>query len=136
MTDPGLTLFHAPASKEWAVFFGRDFAGSKMNIFFRGKEKMLITYEYECSFCELQFEFDQAIRDEPLSKCPNCGEKPTRLISGGSGFIWKGGDNGPGRFTTPLSSKLSESACSGKSKTCDKKAAKPKAGKKPCKKSG
>ncbi len=29
-----------------------------------------------------------------------CGKNPHRLISGGSGFIWKGGDNGPGRFST------------------------------------
>ncbi|MEW6721109.1 MAG: zinc ribbon domain-containing protein [Thermodesulfobacteriota bacterium] len=61
---------------------------------------MLITYEYECGSCGYRFERDQAISDKPVAKCPKCGKKPQRLISGGSGFIWKGGDNGPGRFTS------------------------------------
>jgi putative FmdB family regulatory protein len=99
---------------------------------------MLLTYEYECGFCGHQFEFDQAIKDEPLGKCPKCGKKPTRLVSGGSGFIWKGGDNGPGRFTTSSDTchiEESGAACCAKGKPCDKKPVKPKAGKNPRKKS-
>jgi len=61
---------------------------------------MLITYEYECDSCGHRFERSQSIHDEPVSKCPKCGRKPHRLISGGSGFIYKGGDNGPGRFSS------------------------------------
>ena len=60
----------------------------------------MITYEYECGSCGHRFERSQSITDKPVSKCPECGKKPQRLISGGSGFIWKGGDNGPGRFTS------------------------------------
>jgi len=61
---------------------------------------MLITYEYECGSCGHRFEREQHITDEPVRECPKCGKNPHRLISGGSGFIWKGGDNGPGRFST------------------------------------
>jgi putative FmdB family regulatory protein len=118
--------------------FGRGFRRFEKEYIFRGKEKMLLTYEYECGFCGHQFEFDQHIKDEPLSKCPKCGKKPTRLISGGSGFIWKGGDNGPGRFNTPLNScpiEESGATCCAKGKPCDKKPVKPKTEKKPRKKS-
>lgn len=61
---------------------------------------MLITYEYECGSCGHRFEREQHISEEPVRECPKCGKEPHRLISGGSGFIWKGGDNGPGRFST------------------------------------
>jgi len=60
---------------------------------------MLITYEYECGSCGFRFERDQSISEKPVGKCPKCGKRPHRLISGGSGFIYKGGDNGPGRFS-------------------------------------
>ena len=86
---------------------------------------MLLTYEYECGFCNYRFEYDQAISDKPLGKCPKCGKKPQRLISGGSGFIWKGGDNGPGRFSSAPdrgSAKTSKATASGKSKAAGKAA--------------
>jgi len=77
----------------------------------------MLTYEYECGSCHHRFERNQSINDKPESKCPECGEKPYRLISGGSGFIWKGGDNGPGRFSAPADSspaETSKAACCGK----------------------
>ena len=80
----------------------------------------MITYEYECGSCGHQFERDQSINDEPVSKCPKCGKKPHRLISGGSGFIWKGGDNGPGRFSAFADSSPVEkpkAVCRGKGKS-------------------
>jgi putative FmdB family regulatory protein len=48
------------------------------------------TYEYQCSGCKYYFERFQKITDTPLKKCPKCGNKVIRLISGGSGFIFKG----------------------------------------------
>ncbi len=84
---------------------------------------MLITYEYECGSCGHRFEREQSIKDNPVSKCPKCGKKPHRLISGGSGFIWKGGDNGPGRFSSiPDSCPMDKTGatCCGKGKPCDK----------------
>ncbi len=49
------------------------------------------TYEYECRSCDHHFEKSQSITAEPLKTCPKCGkEKVIRLISSGSGFIFKG----------------------------------------------
>lgn len=48
------------------------------------------TYEYECSKCHHHLEDLQKMTDKPLTKCPVCGGKLRRLISGGSGLIFKG----------------------------------------------
>ncbi len=47
------------------------------------------TYEYECSKGH-QFEVEQRITEEPLTRCKICRSKATRLISP-STFILKGG---------------------------------------------
>jgi putative FmdB family regulatory protein len=47
-------------------------------------------YEYECTSCGHRFERSQGMNDPPLKKCPECGEKVRRLISGGGGVIFKG----------------------------------------------
>ncbi|MFQ5477185.1 MAG: FmdB family zinc ribbon protein [Candidatus Binatia bacterium] len=46
-------------------------------------------YEYECSKCG-QFEYAQRITDDPLSRCPSCRRRVTKLISSTS-FRLKGG---------------------------------------------
>jgi putative FmdB family regulatory protein len=48
------------------------------------------TYEYQCVSCGHRFEAFQAISDEPIRVCPKCGSRVQRLISGGSGLIFKG----------------------------------------------
>ncbi|MDR2784150.1 MAG: zinc ribbon domain-containing protein [Treponema sp.] len=48
------------------------------------------TYEYECKDCGHVFEVFQSIKDEPLKVCPKCGKEIRRLITGGSGVIFKG----------------------------------------------
>ena len=60
-------------------------------------------YEYVCRKCG--HEFGQLIRssgDEKSLACPECGKKPHRLISGGSGFITRGGDGSPGKGWEPV----------------------------------
>ncbi|MBA3683626.1 MAG: zinc ribbon domain-containing protein [Planctomycetes bacterium] len=48
------------------------------------------TYEYACSSCGIVEAF-QAMRDEPLKKCPKCKRcKVVRIFSGGAGVIFKG----------------------------------------------
>ncbi|WP_408999073.1 FmdB family zinc ribbon protein [Syntrophus buswellii] len=47
------------------------------------------TYEYECELCGLKFERQQAISEGPLSECPECRGAVRRLISGGTGFLFK-----------------------------------------------
>ena len=48
------------------------------------------TYEYECKSCGHTFEVFQAMSDEPLKNCPECGKAVRRLINGGTGVIFKG----------------------------------------------
>lgn len=46
------------------------------------------TYEYYCKSCG-EFEIEQRITEDVLSKCPTCKKKVKRLISASS-FILKG----------------------------------------------
>ncbi len=48
------------------------------------------TYSYVCSRCEHTFERFQKMTDKPVKKCPECGSKVERLITGGGGIIFKG----------------------------------------------
>jgi putative FmdB family regulatory protein len=51
-----------------------------------------MTYEYVCGACGHQWEAEQSIKDRPLEECVSCGaKKAKRLISGGTGFLLKGG---------------------------------------------
>lgn len=47
------------------------------------------TYEYRCQKGH-EFEAFQRMSDEPITSCPTCGERAERLLSGGSGFLFKG----------------------------------------------
>ena len=48
------------------------------------------TYEYECRDCQYNFERFQAMSEEPVKVCPQCGGRVRRMIGGGSGIIFKG----------------------------------------------
>ena len=48
------------------------------------------TYDYRCELCDTTFEYFQNMSDKPLDKCPDCNGKVRRLVSGGSGLIFKG----------------------------------------------
>ena len=48
------------------------------------------TYEYQCQKCKRRREAFQSITAKPLTKCPKCGGRLKRLISSGSGFLFKG----------------------------------------------
>ena len=51
------------------------------------------TYEYICNDCGSRFEYFQSMSSSPLSHHPKCKENGTdveRLISGGTGLIFKG----------------------------------------------
>ena len=48
------------------------------------------TYDYKCENCDHMFEYFQALSDLLLKKCPECSGKIRRLVSGGSGLIFKG----------------------------------------------
>jgi putative FmdB family regulatory protein len=49
------------------------------------------TYEYACKVCAHEWEFEQSIKDAPLTECPQCHNATARRqISRGTGFILKG----------------------------------------------
>ena len=47
------------------------------------------TYEYRCAKGHT-FQRIQKMSDKPVAKCPRCGAKASRVISGGQGLIFKG----------------------------------------------
>ncbi|MBU1124645.1 MAG: zinc ribbon domain-containing protein [Candidatus Omnitrophica bacterium] len=47
-------------------------------------------YDYVCTVCGHTFEAFQKMTDKLLSRCPKCKKKLRRIISGGTGFIFKG----------------------------------------------
>ncbi|MFZ5979491.1 MAG: FmdB family zinc ribbon protein [Candidatus Zixiibacteriota bacterium] len=48
------------------------------------------TYQYRCPHCHYEFEEFQSITEDPIKKCPRCKKDTHRIISGGSGFLFKG----------------------------------------------
>ena len=51
-----------------------------------------MTYEYLCTACEHVWEAEQSISEAPLKTCPRCKKDAAkRQVSGGAGFILKGG---------------------------------------------
>ena len=48
------------------------------------------TYEYECRKCGHHFDQFQPITAKSLTQCPKCKGKIRRVISGGSGVLFKG----------------------------------------------
>lgn len=48
------------------------------------------TYDYECKVCGHTFEAFQSMSEDPIRQCPECGKEVRRLISGGTGVIFRG----------------------------------------------
>src|SRR5262245_53445054 len=49
------------------------------------------TYDYVCDACRHEFEEFQSMKDEPLTKCPECGKKKLRRLFGtGAAILFKG----------------------------------------------
>ncbi|MFA5363247.1 MAG: FmdB family zinc ribbon protein [Candidatus Omnitrophota bacterium] len=72
------------------------------------------TYEYECTKCGNRFDVFQKMTDDPDAKCPKCKIKAKRLISGGTGIIFKGS----GFYETDYKKKSSGRKSSGEAPSC------------------
>ena len=48
------------------------------------------TYNYYCNNCDSHFSYFQKMSEVSISKCEECGSKIERIITGGSGLIFKG----------------------------------------------
>ncbi len=76
------------------------------------------TYDYICTDCNYKFEHFQSMSDEPIRVCPNCGGRVRRIISGGTGLIFKGSgyyitdykrkSNSPEVLKKPIESKITK----------------------------
>tara|TARA_Y100000739_G_C20604096_1_gene464599 strand:+ start:1499 stop:1759 length:261 start_codon:yes stop_codon:yes gene_type:complete len=84
------------------------------------------TYDYFCEKCQNTFEYFQSMSDSALEKCPKCNNKVRRLISGGSGLIFKGS----GFYLTDYVQKKEKKSSSENKKKTDKKKPKEKSKKK------
>ncbi len=79
----------------------------------------MLTYEYECKICGLRFERQQAISEDPLTECPECRGKVRRLISGGTGFLFKGsGPDQASRSEGGCSFERTGRTCCGREERC------------------
>ncbi len=81
-------------------------------------------YEYQCNDCGYRFEQRQNMTDAPLKECPTCKGNLKRLISGGSGFLLKGGgmhhSDGHGeRENSSCSLEQTGRTCCGRTARCD-----------------
>ncbi len=73
------------------------------------------TYEYACGTCGHQFERFQNISDAPVTDCPECHGDVKRVLSGGGGFIVKGGASAH----TRAGSCDRDTPCCGRAERCD-----------------
>ena len=48
------------------------------------------TYDYICEKCKQRFEHFQSMSSEPLKNHPECNGNVKRIVSGGTGLIFKG----------------------------------------------
>ncbi|MES1176455.1 MAG: zinc ribbon domain-containing protein [Myxococcales bacterium] len=86
-----------------------------------------MTYEYVCTACGHAWEAEQSISAAALKTCPKCGtDHAKRQVSGGAGFILKGGgwyadgygsSKGGGASTTSASSTDAAASSSSSSET-------------------
>lgn len=61
------------------------------------------TYEYKCTLCNQVQEVFHSIKEEPEIKCKSCNGNCKRMVSGGTGFIIRGG--GTRSFKSKFASK-------------------------------
>lgn len=80
------------------------------------------TYEYECNGCHLHFERKQSMKDAPVAACPECGGEVRRLISGGTGFIFKASDVNQQSQRKSCSLEDTGKTCCGAAQRCGKPA--------------
>lgn len=91
-----------------------------------------MTYDYLCTACGHEWEAEQRISEEPLRICPQCG-KPNakRQVTGGAGFILKGGGWYADGYASPKQGKANGKGSAGSQAKPDKAASSSGEGSKP-----
>lgn len=49
-----------------------------------------MTYEYGCDACHHTFETEQGIKDEPIRRCPKCGQETLKRLITNANFQLSG----------------------------------------------
>jgi putative FmdB family regulatory protein len=75
------------------------------------------TYEYVCDDCNYHFEELQSVKAKPITVCPKCRGRVHRLISEGTGLIFKGS----GFYITDYARKKSTEPTGEKERPSEKK---------------
>lgn len=76
------------------------------------------TYEYKCNDCGNVFDVNHSMQEDPQVLCPQCKSHAKKIITGGSGFILKGG--GSKYFGENTGSRCGkEQTCCGRSTPCE-----------------
>ncbi|SFN04242.1 FmdB family zinc ribbon protein [Thermodesulforhabdus norvegica] len=75
------------------------------------------TYEYECRRCGYSFEHFHSISEAGPGNCPVCGGPVKQIITGGTGFIFRGGTP-PGKA---CGYEHTGETCCGRGEPCDKR---------------
>tara|TARA_B100001142_G_scaffold324558_1_gene376510 strand:- start:2372 stop:2629 length:258 start_codon:yes stop_codon:yes gene_type:complete len=78
------------------------------------------TYDYFCKKCDKTYEFFQSMSDAPIENCSICSGKLRRLVSGGTGLIFKGS----GFYLTDYAKNNSKKSAVSDSKNTKKKSKK------------
>ena len=71
------------------------------------------TYNYYCHKCDSHFSYFQKMSESQLSTCKECGGKIERIITGGTGLIFKGS----GFYLTDYKEEKKKSVDNDKNKT-------------------
>ena len=78
------------------------------------------TYEYICLSCGNRFDRFQGINEVPLNSCPDCTGVVKRMITGGTGFIMKGGSGDTGGDNSLKPACGRDTTCCGSDHACGK----------------
>jgi putative FmdB family regulatory protein len=79
-----------------------------------------MTYEYVCTACGHAWEAEQPISAKALTECPSChAETAKRQVSGGAGFILKGGGWYADLYGSPQKKSNEPAAGDSKAKTAE-----------------
>jgi putative FmdB family regulatory protein len=74
------------------------------------------TYSYRCPECAHTYDKLQKISDRTRAKCPKCGTRGERLITGGAGVVFKGS----GFYETDYKRSSTKPAADGPAKSPEK----------------
>lgn len=79
-----------------------------------------MTYEYICAVCSHEWEASQPISAPALTQCPKCKKQSAkRQVSGGTGFLLKGGGWYADLYSSPGASSKKAEAASGSDAAAD-----------------